>query len=348
MTRARRPKKSNKKSNKKSKLRRSAIMLLAMLVIGACSAAFFWNVALSPNTKAGDTQALFIIDTGEKIHDIIHRLEGEGHVINGSRLLHYFKLRRWDQMRPGRYEIPAGLNNRRLANLLRSGSREAVIVQFGGVRLPSDLAGIVAEQIVADSAELVSALDHENLRHHFIPNSYELYWDVSAKDFVHRMQMEWEKWWTPQRRALAEGLNLSPQEVHVLASIVKAETSKKDEAPIVAGLYLNRLRKGMHLQADPTLIYALGDFSIRRVLDVHRAVDSPYNTYKHAGLPPGPINYPEPVYLEAVLKAENHGYIFMCAREDFSGYHNFAKTYRAHQRNAKRYQRELNKQRVYR
>ena len=145
-------------------------------------------------------------------------------------------------------------------------------------------------------------------------------------DLVDRMVKEWKKWWSLERRAQAEAKGLTPEEAGILASIVKSETSRLDEAPTVAGLYLNRLRRGMRLQADPTLIYALGDFSIRRVLNVHREVDSPYNTYKYPGLPPGPINYPEPAYLEAVLNAEEHGYIFMCAREDFSGYHAFAKT----------------------
>lgn len=140
---------------------------------------------------------------------------------------------------------------------------------------------------------------------------------------------------------------LTPEEVGILASIVKAETSRLDEAPTVAGLYMNRLRRGMRLQADPTLIYALGDFSIRRVLNVHRKIDSPYNTYVHKGLPPGPINYPEPAYLEAVLNAETHDYIFMCAKEDFSGYHAFAKTNREHERNARRYRRALDAQGVY-
>ena len=144
----------------------------------------------------------------------------------------------------------------------------------------------------------------------FIPNTYEVWYDLSAADFVDRMVTEWRKWWSLERRAQAESLGLTPEEVGILASIVKSETSRMDEAPTVAGLYLNRIRRGMRLQADPTLIYALGDFSIRRVLNVHRETDSPYNTYMYSGLPPGPINFPEPAYLEAVLNAENHGYIF--------------------------------------
>ena len=157
-----------------------------------------------------------------------------------------------------------------------------------------------------------------------------------------------DRWWTTDRRAQAEAIGLDPTEVGILASIVKAETSKMEEAPTVAGLYLNRLDRGMRLQADPTLIHALGDPTIRRVLNVHREIDSPYNTYVHKGLPPGPINFPEPAYLEAVLNAEEHDYIFMCAREDFSGYHAFARTNREHERNARRYRKALDRQGVYR
>ena len=328
--------------------RKTKLIVLFLLILGVAGGVNLASVVFNSNSVAVE-HGVFLVEPGESASTVIDHLEEQLRLEDAGSLRWYVWLRGWEAaFRPGRYEIEGGLNNRTLARRLMSGSRETVTVQFRGVRLPEDLAGVVSGQIQADSAKLTSALNHENLRHFFIPNSYEFYWDTSAKGFVKRMQSEWEKWWTADRRRLAQDLNLTPQEVHVLASIVKAETSKKDEAPTVAGLYLNRLRKDMHLQADPTLIYAAGDFSIRRVLDKHRAIDSPYNTYMHTGLPPAPINYPEPVYLEAVLNAETHSYIFMCAREDFSGYHNFAKTYRAHQRNAKRYQRQLNKQRVFR
>jgi UPF0755 protein len=250
------------------------------------------------------------------------------------------------------------LDNRALARLLRSGAREAVRVRFNSARLPEDVAEAVSDQMALEQNDILAAMkdpltaarngtDVEAFRTRFIPNTYEVWYDMSAPDFVDRLVREWKIWWSLERRAKAEALGLTPEEAGILASIVKSETSQMAEAPTVAGLYLNRLRRGMRLQADPTLIYALGDFSIRRVLNVHRKIDSPYNTYKYSGLPPGPINYPEPAYLEAVLNAEEHGYIFMCAREDFSGFHAFATTNREHEKNARRYRKALDKQGVY-
>ncbi|MEM9025071.1 MAG: endolytic transglycosylase MltG, partial [Bacteroidota bacterium] len=167
--------------------------------------------------------------------------------------------------------------------------------------------------------------------------------------FFQRMAREFKAFWTDERKAKARKAGLSQSQVATLASIVQAEQSNhRDERPRVAGLYVNRLHKGMRLQADPTVIYALQDFSIRRVLNVHKDVDSPYNTYRHAGLPPGPINLPEIASLDAVLNHEQHNYLYMCAKPDFSGYHNFAKTYEQHLVNARKFQRELNKRKIYR
>lgn len=329
---------------------RNILLVASVLILSALAGTMLiasW--AFKVNSTGAHHSERFIVQPNEQASTVIDRLLEGGWIEDDLSLRRYFALRQWENaMRAGRYEIEGGLDNRTLARRLLSGSREAVQVQFTGVRLPSTLAGIVAGQISADSAELASLLGPENVRILCIPNTYELWWKTSAEDFVERMEGEWNKWWTLARRAQAEAIGLSPAEVHVLASIVKAEVSKTDEADVVAGLYLNRLDKGMHLQADPTLVYATGDFSIRRVLDVHREIDSPYNTYLHTGLPPGPINYPESVYLKAVLNAKDHKYLYMCARDDFSGYHAFAKTYRAHLRNAKRYHRALNSEQIYR
>ncbi len=177
----------------------------------------------------------------------------------------------------------------------------------------------------------------------FIPNTYEIRWNRSADGFVEKMAKEYKRFWNESRVAAAKEKGLSQSEVGILASIVKAETAMRTEAPIVAGLYLNRLERGIPLQADPTLIYASGDFSIKRVLDKHKEIESPYNTYKYGGLPPGPINYPEINYLTAVLSPEKHDYIFMCAKPDFSGYHNFSKTLRQHNIYAREYVRAIRK-----
>jgi len=162
------------------------------------------------------------------------------------------------------------------------------------------------------------------------------------------MSYEYRQFWNDARKAKADTIGLSPVEISILASIVQAECKMSDEAPIIAGLYLNRLKKNYLLQADPTVVYANGDFTINRVLNVHKEIDSPYNTYKYRGLPPGPINAPEILYLDAVLNYSDHKYLYMCAREDFSGYHNFATNLQQHLNNARRYQRALNREGIYR
>ena len=219
-------------------------------------------------------------------------------------------------------------------------------------------AGKVARQIEADSAEIVELLNNstylESINFNsltwqalLIPNTHEFYWNTSARQFMDRIVKEYDVFWNASRTEQAAKAGLSKIEVAILASIIQRETTMNDEKPTIAGVYLNRLKRGMRLEADTTLISALGDFSIKRVLDVHRKIDSPYNTYKHAGLPPGPICTPTIQSLEAVLNAEKHKYLFFCAKEDFSGYHNFAKTYAQHRVNARKFQRELNKRRIW-
>ena len=330
------------------------IALLVGLFIG-----FVMRTALGANTV--ERHGRFVLDPAQPVDSVVAQLDREGRLKHPESLVRYLTWRGWTEtgtLKAGRYLIPADMDNRSLARLLLSGSREAVRVRFTGGRSLEDLAESVAPQVTFGADDLVEAMkdpllaarkgtDVEALRTRFIPNTYEVWYDVTAAGFVERMVSEWERWWTDERRKKAEDINLSPTEVGILASIVKAETSKMDEAPTVARLYLNRLNRGMRLQADPTLIYALGDPTIRRVLNVHREIDSPYNTYLNDGLPPGPINFPEPAYLKAVLNAKEHDYIFMCAREDFSGYHAFAKTNREHERNARRYRRALDRQGVY-
>lgn len=180
----------------------------------------------------------------------------------------------------------------------------------------------------------------------FIPNTYEAYWNTDAKAFIHRMKKEYERFWTQERRDKAQACGLTPIEVSTLASIVEEETANKSEMPMVAELYLNRLQDGMPLQADPTIKFSLQEFGLRRILHKHLEVESPYNTYKHAGLPPGPIRIASIQGIESVLNHAQHDYLYMCAKEDFSGTHNFAATFAEHQANARRYQQALNKRNI--
>lgn len=261
-------------------------------------------------------------------------------------------------IKPGRYKLKKGMTTNELVNMLRSGAQEPVDVTFNNMRFKEDLAGKVSKYIQADSLAILDLFSDEKqikewgfttetYRTMYIPNTYEMYWTCSAKEFAERMQNEYKKFWNEDRRKKAEAINISPEEVSILASIVQSETIKKEELPRVAGLYINRVQRGIPLQADPTVKYAVGDFSIKRVLNKHLEIDSPYNTYKHAGLPPGPICFPEVATIEAVLNYEKHNYIFMCAKEDFSGYHSFARTNAEHERNAAKYRAALDKRKIY-
>ena len=181
----------------------------------------------------------------------------------------------------------------------------------------------------------------------FIPNTYEFYWNTSAERFIQRMNGEYKIFWSDDRIAKAENLKLKPVEVSVLASIIELESMHNDENQTIAGVFINRLKKGMPLQSDPTIIFAWQDFSIRRVLNKHREIKSPYNTYRNRGLPPGPICIPSISSIDAVLNYEKHNYLYFCAKDDFSGYHNFAGTLSEHNRNARLYQHALNKRRIF-
>ena len=264
-----------------------------------------------------------------------------------------------DLVKPGVYRLDSKMTNLAAIRMLRSGDQTPVNITFNNVRYKSDLTEKITSGIGLKPAEFEALLNDdvyleqygfnsENVMAMFIPNTYEVYWTVSAESLFERMNKEYTAFWTPEKKAKAEELGLTPVEVSALASIVQDESIMTDEKPTIAGLYLNRLNKNMLLQADPTVKYALGDFAIQRVLTADTKVDSPYNTYRYRGLPPGPINLPSISSLNAVLNYEDHSYIYMCAKEDFSGYHRFAKTLAEHNRNARLFQQALNNRRIYR
>jgi UPF0755 protein len=237
--------------------------------------------------------------------------------------------------------------------MLRSGAQTPVSVTFNNIRKLDDLAGKVSRQIEADSLSLIRCWrDREFLRSLqtspekvmmiFIPNTYEFWWTTDTYEFTARMHKESGKFWDESRKLKARAAGLSMEQVVILASIIEKETQKDDEKPVIAGVYINRLRKGWPLQADPTVVYAVGDFEMKRVLTVHTQIDSPFNTYKHTGLPPGPICLPSISSIDAVLSFKKHDYMFFCAKADFSGYHAFSRTLREHNRFAKAYQMALN------
>lgn len=263
-----------------------------------------------------------------------------------------------EAVKPGLYTIPPRTNNLNLVRLLRSGKQTPVNVTFNNVRVKEDLSEKITRNLEISENQFLDLImdsvyirkfgfEEETIMAMFIPNTYEMWWNSSPENLFDRMYREYERFWTEERKQKASNIGLSPLEVSTLASIVQAETQKADERARVAGVYMNRLRIKMPLQADPTLVFAAGDFSIKRVLNIHKEIDSPYNTYKYTGLPPGPINLPEISALDAVLNYEGHQYLYFCAKDDFSGYHAFATNLTEHLNNARRYQNALNKAKIY-
>lgn len=256
-------------------------------------------------------------------------------------------------VRPGCYIAGGGISTLALFRNIRGGRQTPVKLTIPNVRTLGDLAARLSLQLELDSAQLASAFSDEALCQKlgydtttigcmFIPNTYEVFWNISAKDLMARLHKESNAFWTSKRKAEAKAAGLTPNEVIIMASIVDQETANSEEKPMVAGMYLNRLHQGMKLQADPTVKFALKQFALKRILHEHLSVDSPYNTYRHEGLPPGPIAIPALSSIEAVLHFAHHDYIYMCAKEDFSGTHNFAKTYEEHLANARKYAEALN------
>lgn len=254
---------------------------------------------------------------------------------------------------PGRYATGEGISSFRLLRNLRGGRQAAVALVIPVVHTMDNLAARLADQLEADSATLSRCFKDTTLLQQldvdtatiaclFLPNTYEVYWDITPKKLLQRMKKEHDAFWTSTRKHQASETGLSPDEVYTLASIVEQESANEKERPMIAGMYINRLHQGMKLQADPTVKFALKDFALRRILLNHLSVNSPYNTYKHEGLPIGPICIPSLNAIESVLHFAHHNYVYMCAKEDFSGTHNFAATYAEHQLNAKRYAEALN------
>jgi UPF0755 protein len=260
-------------------------------------------------------------------------------------------LNRW--VKKGRYTLTPSMNLVELAKIFREGKMKTVNLVIRPLISLEKFAALCGEKLEGDSSDYYKILSDtafcksigfskETMYALILPDTYNVYWHSSAEELLSKLAEEYLQYWIIERKVKAEAIGLSPIEVSILASIVSKETNKNDEMPMVAGMYLNRLRIGMPLQADPTIKFALNQPGLKRVLKVHLSVQSPYNTYLNKGLPPGPICVPSKQSIDAVLNASSHNYLYMCAKEDFSGYHNFAKEYNLHLRNAKRYQEALN------
>jgi UPF0755 protein len=346
-----------KKQSKKSPLFYIflSIILVALIFVGVKGFVYYMNT-LVPNISVPECQKKYLlIYENDDFETVVRNLEATGAIINMKSFIKVAEEQGYaGKIVSGRYELEDGLDNRRLVKRLINGWQTPLRITFNNIRTKEILAQRLSDQLRMSYDDMLGILNNDQFLSEyglnkatamclFIPNTYEVYWDISPEDLIKRMKKEYDRFWTKERLAKLNDVGLDQLEVCVLASIVEEETKKCDEKPIVAGLYLNRIHKGKPLESDPTVIFALQDFSIRRVYRKHLEYDSPYNTYRNKGLPPGPIRIPGIESLDAVLNYTVHNYIYMCAREDFSGYHNFASTYTEHQRNAAKYRRELQK-----
>jgi len=274
------------------------------------------------------------------------------------------KLKRFKKIYPGRYALKNLMNNHSIINMLRIGKQVELNVTFNNQNSMEALAGAISRQIAPDSLALLkvmldkdfikqSGFTRDNIFLMYVPNTYRFYYNTSAEKFRDKMLQEYKRFWNTERQKKAKKIGLTPIEVGILASIIQKETTISSELPTIAGVYLNRLKKNMLLQADPTVVYAYQqkhgkDLVIRRVLNKHLAVDSPFNTYKYAGLPPGPISMPDIQSINAVLNPEKHHYYYFVADYNKPGYHLFSKTLKEHNKKARQYRQSLNNQKIYR
>ncbi len=342
-------------------IRVTVVVVLSAATVGGW---YLYHAIWAPNIPNSVESYDLYIPADSPFDSVVAQLRSK-RVLRSVRTFRFVaRYKKYDRkIKSGRYRLYGGMSNNEVVNLLRSGEQTPVQVTFNNIDHIYELAGVVSRQLEADSSEMIGLLadpvylDSRNLAREtvlgiFLPNTYEVYWNTSAEAFIERMLYEYRAYWNEERREASAQLGMTPHEVSTLASIVERETVKPDEMRRVAGLYINRLRKGWKLQSDPTVIFALRqlnpDTMIRRVLIKDLQIQSPYNTYLREGLPPGPIGAPCLDAIEAVLEPEYHKYMYMCASVDRPGYHEFATNLMAHNRHAARYRQWLNRQRLYR
>ncbi|MDR3652491.1 MAG: endolytic transglycosylase MltG [Paludibacter sp.] len=349
------PKKKTKKQNK-------AMNKPVKWLIYACLAIFlyFAYILFAPNIfPRSHEKAYLCIPDSSTFNDVTKILEKDANVLNVSSFRQVAKLLHYDRkIRSGRYALRLGMNNFQLIRILRSGRQTPVKLTFNNIRTKQQLAARLGSELMADSTSILKLLNdtaflasyHLNPNTSislFIPNTYEVFWNINAKELFAKMDKEYNKFWTNERKAKAAAIPLTPTQVTTLASIVEEETNNKHDRPMVAGLYINRLKAGMPLQADPTVKFALNDFGLKRILFGHLRTKSPYNTYLNTGLPPGPIRVATENGIDAVLNYVHHKYIYMCASETLNGEHKFATTWAEHEVNAKKYRKELDERKIH-
>lgn len=336
------------KKGKKSLLKRVYLLLCLLLVLGGA------YLFLAPNTGAFAEGEHLYISTGASYESVKETLVQQGFL----RDIHSFDLLAKNagytkKVLPGRYQLKKGMSNFAILRLLRSGKQSPVRLVITKLRTKSDFEQLVDRKLEPDSITIAHLLRDNNYLAQFgldsntamcaiMPNTYEFYWNSSVEKIFRKIAQQYIAFWNDERKAKAEKLGLTPQQVIVVASIVEEETNYQAEKSLVSSVYINRLRKGMRLQADPTARFAFGDFMIKRITGLQTSFESPYNTYQVAGLPPGPICTPSAATIDAVLQTPRNEYLYFCAKEDFSGRHNFAQTLQQHNANARKYHQALN------
>jgi len=339
---------------KKGWITLAVIVVTGFLVAGTG----YYYFVRRPNTIVKDDGIIFI-RPGDSFETVMQILQSKGYIGDSYTLRKIAELKKYpEKIKAGRYRIRNGMNNEQLINMLRAGQQEPVHFTFHNIRTLEDFAGVIFRQLAIDSAEFLKlarrpeyvkkwGFTPANFIGMFIPNTYQFFWHPKTEDFIRRMNSEYLKFWNEERKHKARREHLSPMDIIIIASIVEEETNCTEEYPVIAGVYVNRLKKGWKLEACPTLKFALGDFTLRRILTKHMEIESPYNTYKNPGLPPGPIRMPSIAVIDAVLNYQHHDYLFFCAKSDFSGTHYFSRTLREHNRHAAAFHQALNEKKIY-
>jgi UPF0755 protein len=349
---------TEKKASSKSGMFKKFIIALVVLIVlglGITCVIYYLNY-FGPNVT--DKHEYLYIHTGADYDDVYKTIR-DSDMVKDSTTFNWAaeNMKYKSRIKAGRYRLKPGMSNRALINMLASGTQEPVTLSFHTMRLKEQFAVYVSKKIEPDSTAILNLLDSaafikqygfttDDVFTMFLPNTYQLYWNSSPEKFFKKMYAGYEKFWTPERKQKATDIGLSQVQVSILASIVDAEALHDDEMPTIAGLYLNRLKKGMKLESDPTIIFALHDFTIHRVLNKDLTVNSPYNTYTHTGLPPGPVMMPSINALNSVLDYQKNDYLYMCAKADFSGYHAFATNQADHLVNAHAFQKALSERHI--
>ena len=333
-------------------------LIIFSTVLTTCSV-YIYQMLYSPNFLINSKEKFIIINEKTEFNELIKSLERDT-IINDilsfsvlSKIMEY-----QENIKEGAYKVNTNMSNYDMITMLRSGNQTPINITFSYARKINDLAEKITKKLKMSDDDLMNYL-YDNIEDYndfnkldiisiFLPDTYEVYWNISPKKLTEKIYSEYKKFWNKERLIKLDKINLEQKEAIVLASIVASESRMLDEADRIAGVYMNRLNRNMRLQADPTLVFAANDYTIRRVLNKHKRIKSPYNTYIHKGLPPGPIRLASKNYIDAVLNYEKHNYIFMCAKEDFSGYHAFATNLTDHNRNAKKFQKALNLRKIYR